>query len=104
MQLWDVAQSQILLKHIVLAIKHVILNRFPSKLVEIVSIYKGYHVAVRTNSNQFGLVRFKAVSQSQSARTATDGLVFCSSVQSGCSFFVVATTGPSNTSQDGQLD
>ena len=104
MQLWDVAQSWILPKYIVLAIKHVILNRFPSKLVDIVSIYKGYHVAVRTNLNRFGLARFEAVSQSQNAQTATDGLVFCSSVQSGCSFFVVATTGPSNTSQDGQMD
>ena len=58
MQLWDVAQSQILLKYIVLAIKHVILNHFPSKLVEIVCIYKGYHGAVRTDLNQFGSKQF----------------------------------------------
>ena len=60
-------------------------------------IYKGYHVAVRTNSNQFGPVQFKAVSLSQNAQTATDSPVFCGSVQSSCSLFAVATTGPSNT-------
>ena len=82
MQLWDVAQSWILLKHIILAIKHVILNHFPSKLVEIVRVYKGYHVAVR----------FKAVSLSQNAWTATDSPVFCSLLRFGCGFFAVATT------------
>ena len=97
MQLWDVTQSQILLKYIILAIKHVILNRFPSKLVEIVCIYKGYHVEVRTNSNRFGPVLFEAVSLSQNAQTATDGPVFCGLVWSGCGLFAVATTGLSNT-------
>ena len=57
MQLWDVAQSRILPKHIVLAIKHVILNHFPLKLVEIVRIYKGYYVAVRTDLNWFLFLR-----------------------------------------------
>ena len=97
MQLWDVAQSWILSKYIVLAIKHVILNSFPSKLVKIVRIYEGYYVVVRTDLNQFGPVRFEAVSLSQNARTATDGPVFCGLVWSSCGFFVVATTRPSNT-------
>ena len=97
MQLWDVAQSRILPKHIILAIKHVILNCFPLKLVETVHICKGYYVAVQTDSNQFGPVWFEVVSLSQNAWTATDGPVFCGSVQSGCGFFVVAATGPSNT-------
>ena len=58
MQLWDVAQSWILSKYIVLAIKHVILNSFPSKLVKIVRIYEGYYVVVQTDSNRFGSKRF----------------------------------------------
>ena len=47
MQLWDVAQSRILLKHIILAITHAILVRFSSKWALNVRIFKEYHMGNR---------------------------------------------------------
>ena len=48
MQLQDVIQSQISLKHIVLAITQAILARFSSKWAQNVRIFKGYHVGNRS--------------------------------------------------------
>ena len=48
MQLQDVVQSQISLKHIVLAITQAILVRFSSKWAQNVRIFKGYHVGDRS--------------------------------------------------------
>jgi hypothetical protein len=51
MQLRDVVQSQILLKHIVLAITHAILASFSSKWAQNVWIFRGIMWA--TGCNQF---------------------------------------------------
>ena len=44
-QLQDVVQSQIFLKHIILAITHAILARFSSKWAQNLRIFKEYHVS-----------------------------------------------------------
>jgi hypothetical protein len=43
-------------------------------------IYEEHPMAVQTNSNQFLSVQFRAVLQSWDAQTATEGLVFSSSM------------------------
>ena len=83
MQLWDVAQSRILPKHIILATTHAILVRFSSKWAQNVRIFKEYHVGNRLQPVQVGLFALF-----EKHATATAGLVLIGPVQFGFrSFF-----------------
>ena len=71
-QLQDVVQSRIFLKHIVLAITHAILAHFSSKWAQNVRIFREDHVGNRLPQRPVTLTGFFIFEEQA---TATDGLV-----------------------------